>query len=109
MHEMAVVAGVLDSIAERSEGRRVVRVVLEIGRMTAVLPDAVRFCFDVAARGTEAEGAALDIVEIDGAIRCRSCGKDGPADFRLALCTCGSADVVAVRGAELRVREMEVV
>lgn len=42
------------------------RVVVEIGRETAVLPDAVRFCFDLCAEGTVVEGAELEIVELMG-------------------------------------------
>jgi hydrogenase nickel incorporation protein HypA/HybF len=109
MHEMAVVEAILDSVTARCDGRRVARVVVEIGRLTAVLPDAVRFCFEIASHGTEAEGAVLEIIETEGALRCRSCGKDSPGDLRLALCSCGSADVLTLRGTELRVREMEVV
>jgi hydrogenase nickel incorporation protein HypA/HybF len=66
MHEMALASAILDAVSAKYDGRRVVRVVVEIGRMAAVLPDALRFCFEVASRGTEAEGAALDIVELRG-------------------------------------------
>jgi len=63
MHEMAIVAGILDAVTEKCEGRRVVKVVVEVGRLAAVLPDALRFCFEVAACGTDAEGAVLDIID----------------------------------------------
>ena len=66
MHEMAIVAGILDAVTGRCGGRRIVRVVVEIGTLTAVLPDAVRFGFEVASQGTEAEGATLDIVTLRG-------------------------------------------
>ncbi|HLK39953.1 MAG TPA: hydrogenase maturation nickel metallochaperone HypA [Polyangiaceae bacterium] len=66
MHEMSIVAGILDAVTQRSGGRRIVRVVVEIGRMTAVLPDALRFGFEVASQGTDAEGATLDIVTLLG-------------------------------------------
>jgi hydrogenase nickel incorporation protein HypA/HybF len=66
MHELAIVHGIVDAVTSRCEGDRILRVVVEVGRMTAVLPDALRFCFDVAAQGTAAEGASLDIVETEG-------------------------------------------
>ena len=66
MHELAIVSGIVDAVTERSGGDRIVRVVVEVGRLTAVLPDALRFCFEVVARGTAAEGASLDILETDG-------------------------------------------
>jgi hydrogenase nickel incorporation protein HypA/HybF len=42
------------------------RVRLEIGRLSSVMPEAIRFCFDVCARGTALEGAELEIVELAG-------------------------------------------
>jgi hydrogenase nickel incorporation protein HypA/HybF len=66
MHEMAVASAILDAVADKYDGRRVLRVVVEIGRMAAVLPDALQFCFEVASQGTKAEGAALDVVVLGG-------------------------------------------
>jgi hydrogenase nickel incorporation protein HypA/HybF len=72
MHELAIVHGIVEAVTERSGGDRIVRVVVEVGRLTAVLPDALRFCFEVVAAGTTAEGASLDILEIEGeALRIR--------------------------------------
>ena len=51
-----------------------IRVRLEIGQLAAVMPDAMRFCFDVCARNTVLEGAALEIVEIPGRALCDDCG-----------------------------------
>jgi hydrogenase nickel incorporation protein HypA/HybF len=39
---------------------------LEIGRLSAVVPDSIRFCFDICAQGTPLEGAELEIVESAG-------------------------------------------
>jgi hydrogenase nickel incorporation protein HypA/HybF len=66
MHELAIVQGIVETVTERSGGIRILRVVVEIGRRTAVLPDALRFCFDLAAEGTAAEGAQLEILETQG-------------------------------------------
>jgi len=66
MHELAIVNGIVDAVTERCGGDRIVRIVVEVGRLTAVMPDALRFCFEVAAQGTAAEGASLDILETDG-------------------------------------------
>lgn len=61
MHELAIMHGIVESVTEKSGGVRILRIVLEIGELAAVLPDALRFCFDIAAEGTLAEGATLDI------------------------------------------------
>jgi len=67
MHELAIVESMVDAAEEHSGGRHVKRMVLQIGALSAVLPDAIRFAWDVATEGTLVEGAALDIVEVPGA------------------------------------------
>jgi hydrogenase nickel incorporation protein HypA/HybF len=66
MHELGIVQGVVEAAEERCEGRRVLRLVMEIGAASGVLPDAVRFAWDVATEGTLAQGAQLEIVELPG-------------------------------------------
>ena len=66
MHELSITRNVVAIVSERAEGQRVTRVRLEIGRLTAVMPDSIRFCFDICAQGTPLEGAELEIVESDG-------------------------------------------
>jgi len=66
MHELSITRNVVAICAEHAAGVRVTRVTLEIGKMTAVLPDSLRFCFDICARGTTLEGAALEILETAG-------------------------------------------
>jgi hydrogenase nickel incorporation protein HypA/HybF len=109
MHELGIVLEMLDIVTERSRGAKVKRLVLEIGKLTAVLPDAVRFCFDTAAENTVAEGAALEIVEIPGMGRCRGCGGHVPLERPFGRCGCGGTDLDWIAGDELKIREMEVV
>lgn len=66
MHELGILQQVVEIVGERSGGARVKRVVLEVGTFTCVLPDALRFCFDLATEGTVMEGAELTIVESPG-------------------------------------------
>lgn len=107
MHEFGIANGIVEICAERAAGARVVRVRLEIGQLVAVLPDAVRFCFDVCARHTVLEGAALDIVETAGRAVCRDCGDELPLPRLAGRCRCGSADLRVVAGEELLIKEME--
>jgi hydrogenase nickel incorporation protein HypA/HybF len=109
MHELGIVEEVVSIVSERSGGARVKRVVLEIGKLSAVLPDAVRFCFDVVAQGTPLEGARLDIVETPGLARCTACGARVELDRPFGTCACGSNELEWIGGEELRIREMEVV
>jgi hydrogenase nickel incorporation protein HypA/HybF len=109
MHELGIAMRVVELASESSGGSRVRRIVLEVGKLSAVLPDALRFCFDAAAEGTSAEGARLDIVEVPGLARCRACGGQVELSQPFGRCACGGSDLEWLSGEELRIKEMEVV
>jgi hydrogenase nickel incorporation protein HypA/HybF len=109
VHELALMEDVVSLIGGRLGDARVMTVRLEIGRLAGVAPDALRFCFDVCARGTTLEGAALEIVDVPGRARCGGCGAEVAMESFLALCACGSAALEVVAGQELRIKDVEVV
>lgn len=109
MHELALMESLVAAVNDRVAEGRVVAIRLEIGKLAAVVPDALRFSFDVCTHGTRLEGARLDIVPIDGRGVCRSCGAERAIDVQFSACTCGSYDVSVLAGEELRVRELEVI
>jgi hydrogenase nickel incorporation protein HypA/HybF len=108
MHELGIAQELVEIAAESSGGARILRVVVEVGMLAAVLPDALRFCFDVASAGTRAEGAELQIVEVPGLALCRACG--GRVELRqpFGRCACGGTDLDWKSGEELRIKELEV-
>jgi len=109
MHELAITQNIVDIISEKAESRRVIRVKLAIGKLSAIEPDAVQFCFDVCTRGTYAEGALLEIDHIDGMGRCQQCAREMPLALAAWACQCGSDDIDCIAGQELNITEMEVV
>lgn len=109
MHELGITQEIVALAAEHSGGARVRRVVLEIGKLAAVLPDAVRFCFDLCSEGTAVEGAELEIIETPGRARCRACGCEVTLDRPIGRCACGGTDLEWLAGQELRLKELEVV
>lgn len=112
MHEMSLAEGVLQIIddAARSQGFTKVRtVILEIGRLASVEVEAMRFCFDAVTRGSVAEGAALQIVDLPGSGWCMKCATTVPIAEQHGACPqCGSYQVQPVGGTEMRVKELEV-
>lgn len=108
MHELGIMQQVVEICAAASGGARITRIVLEIGAFAAVLPDAMRFCFDAATQDTVAEGAVLEIVEIPGLGRCRACGREVQMDRPFARCDCDATDFEWLAGDELRIKAMEV-
>lgn len=109
MHEMSITQSVVDTIAERMADAKVTGVRMEIGKLSGLIPDSVRFCFDVASAGTTLEGAWLDIVEPPGRAQCRDCDTEFEPDGWIMLCSCGSANLVVLGGRQLRIASVEVV
>jgi hydrogenase nickel incorporation protein HypA/HybF len=109
VHELALAQEIVAIAAERAQGARVTRVVLEVGKLACVLPDSLRFCFDAAAAATPVEGATLEIREVPGRARCRACSGEVALERAFGVCACGSSDLEWLSGEELRVVSMEVV
>jgi hydrogenase nickel incorporation protein HypA/HybF len=108
MHELSLTQSIVDSVAERFGDTPVVAVRLEIGRLSGVVVDSIRFCFDLVAEGTTLDGARLEIVEPPGRGRCRECATIFDIDDPFVLCPpCGSANVEVLSGRELRILSVE--
>jgi hydrogenase nickel incorporation protein HypA/HybF len=112
MHEMALCQGMLDIIDEQRVAqsfRRVRRVILEVGALGHVDPHALRFAFDVSARGTSAEDAELEIIEVPGKAWCMDCSSSIAIAHRGDGCPgCGGHTLIMEQGEELRLKELEV-
>lgn len=113
MHEMSLVASLMELIEEtvrRHDVKRVGRVFLKAGRMASVEPMTLRACFDALAEGTVADGADLVIEEVPVSCSCRECSKVYRVeryDFRCPVC--GSGDTELISGRELRLDRLEAV
>jgi hydrogenase nickel incorporation protein HypA/HybF len=113
MHEMGIVQSIMEIVEQQAafyKATRVVRVALEFGALTAVMPDAVRFAFSILSKGGPAEGAVVDITIIPIKVRCMDCSKEHIMDVYQPFCpSCGSASLEIIEGKdEIRVAFLEV-
>jgi len=112
MHEVSLMENVIAMVEERwradpFSSLRVIR--LQLGALGPADPDCLRFCFDAVARGTVAEGAALDIVIIAAQARCPACKRITALEDRLDPCPlCDNPERHIIIGNELRLAELEV-
>ena len=89
---------------------RVARVNLKIGKLAAVVPDSLRFCFDVAIKDTALEGSKLAIEEMPVVARCKDCNAQWTIDEPVFICnTCESGSLEILSGRELDIESIEVV
>jgi hydrogenase nickel incorporation protein HypA/HybF len=111
MHELSLAENMLAIVEESARNggfRRVAAIRLEIGRLSCVMPDALRFCFESVTRGSLAEGARLDICEIAGEGRCPRCEKSLELEEPYGLCPDCGVPLEVTAGTEMRVKELEV-
>lgn len=109
MHELSITRGVVEICEQHAQGRRVLSVILEIGSLSGVVPEAVEFCFEACTRGTLLDGARLEIVRLSGRGRCLDCGVVSEIGSYYDPCpSCGGFRLEIVQGEELRVKELDV-
>lgn len=109
MHELSITQSVVDAVSQRLPDTRIASIQLEIGKLSGIVADSVRFCFDLVVDGTPLEGARLDIDEPGGRAHCARCDSEFAIEDSIPLCPCGSADVAVLDGQQLRIKSVEVV
>ncbi len=113
MHEVALAQGIVELVAEQSRkdgGYTRVRVVhVLIGALSAVMPEALAFGFEVARKGTVADGARLEVHQVPGEAYCVDCERRFETRSRVTTCpTCQGSKCMVTGGDEMRVSELEV-
>ena len=113
MHEISICEGIRGAIETAIAGENVhaIKTVrLEIGQFAGIEKPALEFAFGVVMRGTLAEGARLDIVDVPGKAMCYDCGAPKELSHRLAPCPdCGGGRLMPVSGDELKIKDLEVI
>ena len=111
MHELSLAESML-AIVEKSarDGgfRKVAVIRLEIGQLSCVMPEALRFCFESVTRGSLAEGARLEIIEIAGEGCCPGCAMMLPLEELYGICPDCGLPLEITSGTEMRVKELDV-
>lgn len=107
MHELGITRNIVAIVAEHAGSQKVTRVMLDVGRLSGVMSQAIRFSFDVVAQGTPLEGARLEIRDIEGRGRCRTCGAEFATPELYTPCACGGRNIERIAGEELKIREFE--
>jgi hydrogenase nickel incorporation protein HypA/HybF len=109
VHELSITQSLVEICLQNAAGRHVSEVVVQIGALSGVVPEAVEFCFEACGQGTLLERAVLTIERIPGKGHCSGCGAEFPVHAYYEPCpACGGYGVAITAGEELRVKELEV-
>ncbi len=111
MHELSIAQALVEQVegaAAKEHAIRVVRVVIAVGTLSGVDPEALRSLFPLVAEETVAAGAELFIEQVATRVRCLACGLEAQTDAAFVGCTaCGSRDVELSAGRELNIKSIE--
>lgn len=111
MHEMAVTQAMLNLALEHANGRRITDIYLQVGRLSAVVPESVQIFFVYLSEDTLAEGATLHFQIMPIEMTCVECGQqadvsewDGQPPQTIMIntlrqgCQCGSRNLRVTGG-----------
>lgn len=110
MHEMSLAEGVLQIVENTAHAQglqRVTELRLEIGKLSGVEPEALRFCLEVVLKGSLAEAAPVEFIEVPGRGWCMQCESDIPVEALFEPCPhCGGYQIQITGGREMRVKDL---
>jgi hydrogenase nickel incorporation protein HypA/HybF len=109
MHELAITQSLIQVALAAAGERKIKGMTIVVGELSGVVEDSVRFCFEVAAAGTVAEGAALSFQKVRASVRCTRCGLEFGLDGASWTCPgCGNLGGRVVQGRECHLQSIDV-
>lgn len=112
MHELAITENLFEIIFEqikKHQVKKILKVKVKVGELTAVIPDCLQFCFDTLKEGTILKEASLDIEMVPLKAKCKKCKKDFPVkEFHFICPFCKGKEIEIISGRELFIENLEV-
>jgi hydrogenase nickel incorporation protein HypA/HybF len=111
MHELSICLSLLDqvkAIAAEHDARGVATIRLRIGPLSGIEPRLLANAYPLAAAGTIAEHARLEIDSAPVRVRCRDCASETEAGANRLVCAeCGSYRTEVIGGDEMLLASLE--
>ena len=111
MHELSVCLALVEQVervAKARAGATVARVVIKLGPLSGIEPQLLRHSYPMAAAGTVAEHADLEIDSSEVLVHCTQCGSETSAAPNRLLCgDCGDFRTRVISGDEMILQSIE--
>ena len=112
MHELSIAQSIIETVLREKQEKHlpeVKSIVLRIGALSGVVPEALQFGYDALIIDTPLAQTELKIEHIPVQGQCKQCGREFEVqDFFFACPHCGSGDLDITHGEELDIAYLEV-
>lgn len=114
MHELGIVMQVIDQVeqaAKENEVDKVLKLRMEVGEVSSVLPELFTDCFQWAKKKTvHLQETELELVILEAISYCQDCKQTYKTTAYARQCPhCGSGNTYLVTGNEINIKDIEVV
>jgi hydrogenase nickel incorporation protein HypA/HybF len=110
VHELSLCEAIAASVARHAGAREATTVLVRVGHLRQVVPDALSFCWTMLTDGTDLQGCALEIEQVPAVIRCDRCEVETVLGVPLMVCpACTSDDVTLLSGEEFLIVAVDLV
>lgn len=114
MHELGIVMQVIDQVekvAAESDVTKVLKLNMEVGEVSSVVPELFTDCFDWAKKKTKyMQETQLEMVILEGISYCQDCKQTYKTTAYAKQCPhCGSFRTYLVTGNEVNIKDIEVI
>jgi hydrogenase nickel incorporation protein HypA/HybF len=108
MHELSLCESIADTALRHADDREVLRVYVTIGHLRQVVPETLRFCWDLVVAGSPLDGCELVVEAVPAAVSCADCAMSSTLTRPILECSsCGGTDVVLTSGDEFLVESID--
>ncbi|HNU71400.1 MAG TPA: hydrogenase maturation nickel metallochaperone HypA [Thermodesulfobacteriota bacterium] len=112
MHELSIMQNIVSTVQEYAQANgidRVVKIIIEVGSLSGVVPESLEFCFELCIADSTLAGSKLEIQRREAVAHCRYCGEEFPLVENDYCCPkCKEADWSIISGRELIIKGLEV-
>ena len=112
MHELPITENILEIAlrhANQANARKVKTIYLAIGQLASVVDDSIQFYWDMIAKDTIAEKAALSFKRIPLTIQCQDCQlRFSPTEDDFTCPGCNSPKIKVITGNEFYLEAIDV-
>jgi hydrogenase nickel incorporation protein HypA/HybF len=113
MHELGIMESAIESVITQvriHDATVVHRIVIRVGALSGVDPDALRLAFEAVTRDSPAAGAKLELEIVPARGRCPDCDLEFAveSDFIFTCPKCGRISGELVEGRELELARVEI-